>query len=606
MASSITFTITNPAVSTEPAAVLYINVAANLTMVLTNGTGQDIDLPANGDAFSLVAPRCFTVTQIQAATLTVPAGLTATQNGNGFAVSTGSSDYIWSNGATLTCTLCAIQSVGPAGTYFFSLEFEASGLPKQLTAKIALQSAPVVENPDLSSVLAVTFQPDGFNEVYVSTIQPYLQNTLIFNINNQSNAPIFTGNGNPDSPPQVIASFTYGSDDGSLTPTDVIVGASLSITSTEGNAWTSAWNAGDLSWTLTAPAADPIGTGSGANVTFQFQNIVALTAAGNMTQLMLQFINFQQTDTIAYNPWLFFLPIDKLVGPEDRGVYKFTSPTIELLANSPTDELEIGFTWMMNFVARVKLCYVLGDQTVTAIDRSYNTQSSGATDSGTVTVPGITQDGSMSVTLCGYDENGIQINSQQYRVSVRACYFLDTRDQTVYPATPIGQLLWMTQNLTWDAPNAAPPNGSSDNVAVYGRLYRYDDANSLQSTGGWRLPTQADWQTLTDTLDFDQLIASGLNSPALELAGSAMGTALSDLTYYGCGDDGTYWTSTIGNSTSFESPMVQILIVEESRYGYDQLPTETLVKGGGYFWLAVRYVRDLPVLDDAATGQATT
>ena len=124
------------------------------------------------------------------------------------------------------------------------------------------------------------------------------------------------------------------------------------------------------------------------------------------------------------------------------------------------------------------------------------------------------------------DENTINIfdgNSWKRMISYDACpaLLLDTRDGKLYPTVQIGTQCWMAQNLNV----GAMINGSANqldnsiiekycfndlesNCAVYGGLYQWDEAMQYVTTPGtqgicplgWRLPTDADWTTLTSFL----------------------------------------------------------------------------------------------------------
>jgi hypothetical protein len=592
MASNVSFTVTNAATASSGAstAVMYDNVPATLTFVVTNLTGSDVTLPVGDQPFALMCPRCFTSQELQAAQFAAPSGMSFQFDGMvGFDMSVGSTDIVWASGEGLTFTLSSLETTGPDNTYFFSLQLLGPNLPRQVTANLAVQAAPVAQNADLSTVLDLTFQPNGVDSVYVSTIQPYLVNTLWINFNNSSNQPIYSGTTNPTGNPQVIVSFTYGTDAGSLAPMQVANQIKPGISSSEGNAWGISMDTDNdgLTWVLTPQTPDPIGTGSNANITFSFENIVVPTAGGNMTQMLLQFLNFWQSDTVAYNPWLVFLNIDKLVTPPQRGLVNFQSTTTETGVTSPSDLANIEFTWEMNFVASVQLSYVLIETPVTLPKQTYGQQTAAASDSKTFPIYGFQTDTTVVFTLASFDENGDALNSLQFRIVVQANFFFDPRDNTVYLATQIGELLWMNQNLAWVSPGSVPVNGDPTNTPNYGLLYPYSDASAVPETSDdWRLASQDDYTPLS-SLSYAQLTSSGPGLPNLQQGGYAFSTG-----FGGFGSGCVYWTSTTDDSESY--PQAYTFNATPTGTELALLPTGIATPVVGLAYLAVRYVRNVP------------
>jgi len=62
----------------------------------------------------------------------------------------------------------------------------------------------------------------------------------------------------------------------------------------------------------------------------------------------------------------------------------------------------------------------------------------------------------------------------------------------------IGSQVWIGENLNYESANVSVCyNNSETNCATYGRLYDWSTA-MLACPFGWRLPSNADWDALTD------------------------------------------------------------------------------------------------------------
>jgi len=63
----------------------------------------------------------------------------------------------------------------------------------------------------------------------------------------------------------------------------------------------------------------------------------------------------------------------------------------------------------------------------------------------------------------------------------------------------IGNQKWMARNLNRVTPNSKCLEDSPDSCAKYGRLYNWDDTKTV-CPSGWHLPSDAEWQTLINSV----------------------------------------------------------------------------------------------------------
>lgn len=158
---------------------------------------------------------------------------------------------------------------------------------------------------------------------------------------------------------------------------------------------------------------------------------------------------------------------------------------------------------------------------------------------------------------------------------------IDIRDSHIYITVRIGNQCWMAENLNYYIPTDSwCYDDSNYNCDIYGRLYTWfammngeSGTNNNPSNvrgicpDGWHLPSNAEWQELTDLLGGDSLAGiklkeSGLGHWASPNTGATNSTGFTALPggvkrplVLGGGFDskythGIFWTTTIYNSSN--------------------------------------------------------
>jgi uncharacterized protein (TIGR02145 family) len=157
----------------------------------------------------------------------------------------------------------------------------------------------------------------------------------------------------------------------------------------------------------------------------------------------------------------------------------------------------------------------------------------------------------------------------------------------VYPATQIGEQVWMSQNLAWISSGSVPVNGDTTNTPSYGLLYPYSDVSAVpETTDHWRLATQADYTNIS-SLSYAQLTSSGTGSPHLQQGGFALSDVFSSF-----GSGCFYWTATLDNHSQSYT-QVYSFTANSSGTQFDLLPTSAYSSFPSLFYCSVRYVRDI-------------
>jgi uncharacterized protein (TIGR02145 family) len=150
--------------------------------------------------------------------------------------------------------------------------------------------------------------------------------------------------------------------------------------------------------------------------------------------------------------------------------------------------------------------------------------------------------------------------------------FTDARDGKVYKWVKIGNQVWMAENLVYNGPgsdgNAIDGiyayENNANNVAFYGRLYKYNAAIAA-CPAGWHLPTNDEWNILINYLT--------ANGYGFEGSGDDVAKALAAKS----GWEDSPWPGFPGNDQG-----------SNNSSGFSAVPGGERA-GNGYFWDIGRY-----------------
>jgi uncharacterized protein (TIGR02145 family) len=218
--------------------------------------------------------------------------------------------------------------------------------------------------------------------------------------------------------------------------------------------------------------------------------------------------------------------------------------------------LDLTLSWTMFEVAKVAISWSVGSgQSVPLKTVTYTPPQLSGSDQSSVQIPLISiltalagaTSGTIVFTLDSFDVNGNPLMNPTCSVSISCMCFQDPRDNKLYATLPVGNLLWMVQNLDWNTgdSNSFFFGNNSANEVPYGRLYNQTGAQA-QVPAGWRFPTLDDWNALFTAYgtyqNGDYLV------PALMAGGSSGFNAQLGGTYGGAeygfqfmGETGAYW-----------------------------------------------------------------
>jgi uncharacterized protein (TIGR02145 family) len=137
--------------------------------------------------------------------------------------------------------------------------------------------------------------------------------------------------------------------------------------------------------------------------------------------------------------------------------------------------------------------------TITATPASGYTFVNWTVTSGTATI-GSATNSNTTVTLSS--NTTIRANfarelGWQFNPNITYGTFTDSRDSRSYRTVTIGGQTWMAENLNFNASGSVCYGNDPGNCDTYGRLYDWNTAMTA-CPAGWRVPSDAEWTTLTD------------------------------------------------------------------------------------------------------------
>ncbi len=166
----------------------------------------------------------------------------------------------------------------------------------------------------------------------------------------------------------------------------------------------------------------------------------------------------------------------------------------------------------------------------------------------------------------------------------------DSRDSQTYKTVTIGTQTWMAQNLNYE-PNSYCYYDNAYNCTKYGRFYTWTAATTA-CPKGWRLPTQAEWNTLITAVGGQSTAGKMLKSTsgwrfngngtdAYAFSALPAGSTFGSGNYNFEGDHAKFWSSTEYNISSAYCMSLY--------YDSDDVGLVSFDKSG---WFSVRCLRD--------------
>lgn len=164
--------------------------------------------------------------------------------------------------------------------------------------------------------------------------------------------------------------------------------------------------------------------------------------------------------------------------------------------------------------------------------------------------------------------------------------FTDSRDKKAYKTVVIGTQTWMAENIAFKTEKGCwAYDNKQSNVTTYGYLYNWETAKTA-CPSGWHLPTDAEWNVLTDAFGGfdnaglklksdngwgegrDEFAGSGNNESKFAALPGGYYWQMKD-SFSKAGDYGLWWSSTpetIGSSAKYRCMNNQDDSVEDSFY----------------------------------------
>jgi uncharacterized protein (TIGR02145 family) len=129
-----------------------------------------------------------------------------------------------------------------------------------------------------------------------------------------------------------------------------------------------------------------------------------------------------------------------------------------------------------------------------------------------------------------------------------------------YNIIKIGNQVWMSENLSYNAKGSKCYNNNPQNCTKYGRLYDWNTAKNV-CPKGWHLPTRYEWDILVSYTGGSNIAGEKLKAKSSWKNGGngtnyygfsaiAYGYGASDGNFYNFGSYGYWWSSSENNANS--------------------------------------------------------